>query len=158
MILKKQMHLDKQKTAHCNFGVDQTLCKNKALCYTDILKYLDYRQITLVADKHFIMWGSHIFYQLCGFNLSGSNQDLDCSQFTLAGWRLEEVHPLFTPCTPAMQQSYELKNEKSGGVWEEGTAERTGDQVDEEGRKKTCWDHGHYKTFAIMVKDEQIII
>lgn len=40
-----------------------------------------------------------------------------------------------------MQQYYELKNEKSGGVWEKGSGsegreqrKRTGDKVNEEGR------------------------
>ncbi len=32
--------------------------------------------------------------------------------------------------------------------WGEGKAKRTGEQVNEGGRKKTCWDHCHYKTFA----------
>lgn len=34
--------------------------------------------MTLAADQHlphFIMWGSHVFYQLYGFNFSGSNQE-----------------------------------------------------------------------------------
>lgn len=42
--------------------------------------------------------------------------------------------------------------------WGEGTAKRTGGQVDEggRGRKKTCWDYSHYKMFAeIMVNNEQ---
>lgn len=55
--------------------------------------------------------------QLYGFNFSGSNHEtLDCSQFTLSGWHLEVVRPIITPCAPAMQQYYELKNERSGGA------------------------------------------
>lgn len=115
---------------------------------------------------HVIMWGSRVLYQLYGFNFSGSNQDLDCSQFTLSGWRLEVVHPLFTPCAPATQQCYELKNEKSGGVWEKGLGSEgrewqrgrrgRGGQVNERGKKenilrllslqKVFWNNGQQRT------------
>lgn len=92
--------------------------------------------------------------------LSGSNQDLDCSQFSLSGWCLEEevvvaaaeddVRPLIiTPRAPAMQQLYQPKT--SGDAWK-GRGGRVKDWRRREkqrgqgmrskrgGRKKTCWD------------------
>lgn len=46
--------------------------------------------------------------------------ETECSQFTLSGRHLEEFRPLIPPCAPAMQQPCKLKDEKSGGMWEEG--------------------------------------
>lgn len=54
---------------------------------------------------------------------------------------------LSLPCAPAMQQCYRLRDETSGGVWEEGlgdeegrgAAKRTGEKINEGGgRKETC--------------------
>lgn len=103
-----------------------------------------------------------VFHQLWDFNSSGSNQDSDCSQFTLSGWRLEVVRPLIiAPCAPAMQQSHELKNERSGGVWEKGFRERgEGDSKEDRGSGKwrgkkenmlrslqnVCWNNGQQST------------
>lgn len=54
--------------------------------------------------------------QLYGFDFSGSDREtLNCSRCALSGW-LEEFRPVSAPCAPAMQQCYELKDERSGGV------------------------------------------
>lgn len=68
---------------------------------------------------HFNKRGSLVFNQLHGCRVGRSNQDLLTASLSPAAFWRRCTHFL-TPCAPAMQQSYELKNERRGGAWERG--------------------------------------
>lgn len=85
---------------------------------------------------HFDKRGSLAFNQLHGCSVGRSNQDLLTASLSPAAiWR--RCTHFLTLCAPAMQQRYELKNERRGGAWERG-GEGWGaeERVDEGGKKR----------------------
>lgn len=101
---------------------------------------------------HISSWGSHVFHQLWRFNLSGSNQDWDAHSL-----RLASLSSLYELLLWAVLRAEGGEGWWCGGEfrgWGGGAVKRTGDQVNEGERKKTCWDCCHYKLFAEMVNSE----
>ena len=109
--------------------------------------------MTLAADQHlphFIMWGSHVFYQLYGFNFSGSNQETWIAHKWLSpagvGRRFTHLSSLRVLLQCSSTKSWRMRSLvvcERRGSGSEGRGERRGQggvKVDEGGRKKTCWD------------------